>query len=229
MHAIVAWKVIGDVIFIRNPGSAASGLPNGSNIDSLTLDNYVVYVNGSGIAAGDQLDSNYQFLLAGGTYTYASAITNSTATTARGAAHSPVEFVITDPLGRRLGFNPTIALSYREIPDSIYDRIPFVVSPDGTLTAIPGVTAPIDFEIGTLVDGSYALDVYGIGTGDWSINLGLNGSNGFDPNQYLFSGVASPTSHEQFSFSVPEPSALLLSVFGFGVLLSNRRTRTNST
>jgi hypothetical protein len=227
-HAIVAWKVQGDQIFIRDPGSSRSGLPLDRAVDSLTLDDYISYVNGSVETAAFRLDSDFQFLL-GGQYTYARAITNNTASTVRGAAHSPVEFVITDPLGRRLGFDPTLAFSYHEIPNSIYERLSFIISPDGELMPANGDDAPIDFELGTLVGGTYTLDVYGIGAGDWSINLGLNDSTGFDPNQYLFSGVASSTSHQQFSFSVPEPSALLFSLFGLGVLLSKRRMRTNGT
>jgi Lectin C-type domain len=227
-HAIVAWKVQGDEIFIRDPGSARSGLPLDRHIDSLTLDDYVSYVNGSVETAAFRLDSNFQFLL-GGQYTFARPVTSATPSTVRGAAHSPIEFVITDPLGRRFGFNPTLSVTYDEIPDSIYERVSFIISPDGELMPTSGTDAPIDFELGTLVSGTYTLDVYGIGVGDWSINLGLNDSSGFDPDQFLFSGVASSTSHQQFTFFVPEPTTLFFSFLGLGVLLSKRRMRTNGT
>ncbi len=227
-HAIVAWKVQGDQIFVRDPGSSLSGLSLARDIDSLTLDDYVSYVNGSVTNAAFRLDTDFHFLL-GGQYTYAHAVTNNTASTVRGAAHSPVEFVITDPLGRRLGFDPSLSFSYHEIPNSIYERLSSIISPDGELMPTDSNNAPIDFELGALVDGTYTLDVYGIGAGDWSVNLGLNDSTGFDPNQYLFSGVASTTSHQQYSFSVPEPGTLLFSLFGLGVLLSKRRRQGNGT
>lgn len=210
-HAIVAWRVEGEQIFIRNPGSSRSGISSDRDIDSLTLDDYVAYVNGSVETVSFRLDSDYQFLL-GRMYSYAKAITNSTAFTARGAVHSPIEFVITDPLGRRVGFNPVSVQAFQEIPSSLYERSSFIITPEGDLMPNASTHAPIDFEIGTLVEGTYTLDIYGIDTGAWSFNLGVNDASGFNPKQIYFSGIASNTTHEQFTFQITRPSLSLRDV-----------------
>lgn len=210
-HAIVAWRVEGDQIFIRNPGSSRSGIASDRDIDSLTLNDYVAYVNGSVGTLSFRLDSDYQFLV-GRMYSYAKAITNNTAFTARGAVHSPIEFVITDPLGRRVGYNPVSIQTFQEIPASLYERTSFIITPEGELMPNAGTHAPIDFEIGTLVEGTYTLDIFGIDTGEWSFNLGVNDASGFNPKQISSSGIASNTTHEQFTFQITKPSLALRDV-----------------
>jgi hypothetical protein len=210
-HAIVAWRSQDNQIFIRNPGSLRSGISSERNIDSLTLDDYIDYVNSSVSNLSFRLDFDYQFLL-GRMYTYARAITNSTAFTARGAVHSPIEFVITDPLGRRVGFNPVIGQEFQEIPSSLYERISFIITPDGELMPSEGAHGPIDFEIGSLVEGTYTLDVFGVGSGEWSFNLGVNDASGFNPKQVNFSGIASNGSISQYTFQIAKPSLALKNI-----------------
>ena len=97
-------------------------------------------------------------------------------------AHSPVELVVTDPLGRRVGFDPRSGTSYSEIPDASYGVDTGVVGGEGVKEAI----------VNTPVDGDYTVDVIGSGTGTYSVE-----GEAYDQNQVLTpivgpSGTTSP-------------------------------------
>ncbi len=82
-------------------------------------------------------------------------------------AHSPVEMVVTDPQGRRLGFDPTSGTSYAEIPDASYGLDGGIAGGDGSGEEIPGVkTAWLNAPI----DGEYTLDVIGTDTGSYGVD-----------------------------------------------------------
>jgi len=219
-HAIIAWKVEDGQIFIRDPGSPRSGLDPTRDLKTLTLDDYVAWVNGSVGNPKFRLDTEYGFLL-DGKYTYAFVKESDSPDRIRGAAHSPIEFVITDPMGRRVGYDPVLGMPYLEIPESDYWRVGSIVAPDGTL--VLDADEPIDFQIGEVLDGAYTLEVFGLGPGSWSINLGIDSVSGFDPRQLVFAGTVDMGSYQRLTFYVPEPAALGLLFIGGLALMRRRR------
>jgi hypothetical protein len=221
-HAVIAWKVEDGQIFIRDPGSSRSGLDPTRDLNTLTLDDYLAWVNGSVGNPQFRLDTEYGFLL-GGKYTYAFVKESDSPDLIRGAAHSPIEFVITDPVGRRVGYDPVLGVSYLEIPESDYWRVGSIVSPDGTF--VLDVDQPIDFQIGDVLDGAYTLEVFGLASGSWSINLGIDSVSGFNPRQFVFAGTVDMGSYQRFTFPVPEPATLSLLAVGLGAIWLKRRRR----
>jgi len=87
--------------------------------------------------------------------------------TLRVSAHSPVELLITDPIGRKSGFDPITNTAWNEIPNSSYtvDSI----EPDN------GANVPVledkFLEIISPLDGNYKVDVIGTGQGSYEINI----------------------------------------------------------
>lgn len=227
-HAIVAYQVVGNQIMIRDPGWANS--PG-------TLDDYIdfvnAYVNSHGKSQyqlknmdGTGTGHDLSWLLtthSSATLTYVEAVSPFSKTIVQGAAHSPIEVVITDPLGRRLGFDPVRGIYYEEIPNSSYfrDLLP-ADAVDALLQQL--LDQPLEFTIGDYVPGQYRFEVFGIGDGPWLVNFGVNDPVfGFDPFQFEWSGTATNGSYQEFSASIlgptlaPEPSIVML--FSSGLVL----------
>ena len=234
-HAIVAYQVVGDQIMIRDPGWIGS--PS-------TLDDYIDFVNNY----VDNVQHKPQWQLTNidktGTghdlswlltnhstaqMTYVEALTPFSKQIIQGAANSPVELVIVDPLGRRLGFDPVHGIHYNEIPDSSYFReLQAADAIDGDPPLTP-VDQPLEFTIGDYISGEYQIDVFGTGDGHWSINFGVSDPvEGFDPFQFALSGTATNGSFQEFMVpvlgpetpvGVPEPSSVVLFIAHCGVLL----------
>jgi hypothetical protein len=90
--------------------------------------------------------------------------------------HSPVELYVTDPQGRRAGYDPVSGAVYNEIPNASYD-------PELGIEDAETGEPPEDFgrslEVYGDVDGQYTLTVTGTATGSytaemWSFDLGGN-------------------------------------------------------
>jgi hypothetical protein len=82
-------------------------------------------------------------------------------------ACSPVDLVITDPQGRRLGFDPASGTSYEEIPDAWYGVDGTIAGGDGSGEILTGVKTAW---LNAPVDGQYALEVIGTGTGMYTVH-----------------------------------------------------------
>src|SRR5258706_1508079 len=87
--------------------------------------------------------------------------------TLRISAHSPVELLITDPLGRKLGFDPTTNTTWDEIPNAFY-TVESLASDDGSNT--PALEDKY-LEIIAPLDGAYTIDVIGTGHGSYEIDV----------------------------------------------------------
>jgi len=102
----------------------------------------------------------------------------------------PINLMLTDPLGRRLGFDPTDGTVRREIPDSIYTR--------------PNVEPQI-LRIGDPMPGPYRVTVTGFGEGLYEFSVDRAGLPGGVP-------LASIRGHtilnqvETYELSVPQNS-----------------------
>ena len=82
--------------------------------------------------------------------------------------HSPVEAFITDPMGRRAGFDPITQTAYNEIPNAFYDQ------DDGyedVETGLPDPNPAKTLEVYGDVDGDYVVTVTGTGTGTYSADI----------------------------------------------------------
>ncbi len=216
-HAIVVDEVTeaGEVM-IKDPGWSAS--PS-------TLRQYVAFVNNHVINAGhpdrvlknaDSFGTGVDFSwLANSRFTYAEALDPFKKKIIMGQANSPVEFVVRDALGRRLGRNPITGELFDEIPGSAYFRELAAAPADGLATELPSEGyGPVYFEIGDIVAGDYTFEVFGLDVGAWSIQFGISDPiRDFNSTQFFFQGTAAPGSIESQVVSVvPEPSSTVLLV-----------------
>jgi hypothetical protein len=90
--------------------------------------------------------------------------------------HSPVELYVTDPLGRRAGYDPVTGTVYNEIPDASYDT---ELGLEDAETGEPPEDFGRSLELYGDADGEYTLSVTGTATGTytaemWSFDLGGN-------------------------------------------------------
>jgi hypothetical protein len=120
---------------------------------------------------------------------------------------SPVELVIRDPLGRRLGFDTESRIAFSEIFNSSY-----VHSSIGTLEGEAGSQlASLQVGIGApenadgvkvgdgdgVVDGQYSVTLIGTGTGPYTIHIASTDKSG-KTSQRVIRGTVTPGSHELF-------------------------------
>ena len=80
----------------------------------------------------------------------------------------PIEILVTDPLGRRMGVDPRTGTNFNEQPSGSYERTNGWVDPLGQ-------AAPEDdqkrYWTRNPIDGVYAVEVIGTGTGDWTLDV----------------------------------------------------------
>ena len=80
----------------------------------------------------------------------------------------PIELVITDPLGRRMGVDPRTGVNHNEQPTGSYERTNGWADPLGT---VPAEDDQKRYWTRNPVDGVYAIEVIGTGTGDWTLDV----------------------------------------------------------
>lgn len=83
------------------------------------------------------------------------------------SAHSPVELLVTDPLGRKTGYDPTTGTSWNDIPNTSYTID--AVAPDGGLGSETPEEVKTLFVYGS-IDGQYTVEIFGTGQGSYTIN-----------------------------------------------------------
>lgn len=85
------------------------------------------------------------------------------------SAHSPVEFVVTDPAGRKAGYDPRTGTTVDEIPGAVYETIELGPS-DGAVAGVESSVFP-QMMIPAPEDGEYTTEVIGTGSGDYTLQL----------------------------------------------------------
>ncbi len=86
--------------------------------------------------------------------------------TLRISAHSPVELLVTDPLGRKSGFDPTTNTTWNEIPNAIY--VEQSLAPDDG-SSVPALENKF-LDISSPLDGDYVIEMIGTGEGPYEID-----------------------------------------------------------
>lgn len=86
--------------------------------------------------------------------------------------HSPAEFYVVDPQGRRTGLDPITNISYEEIPNASYGDIGHDDDTDITDTS-GGSVDPVtkEFYVGRPVDGEYTIVVTGTAQGSYTMEI----------------------------------------------------------
>jgi hypothetical protein len=92
------------------------------------------------------------------------------------SAHSPVELLVTDPQGRKSGYDPIGGVTWAEIPGAYY----FVntLAPDGGSGLDLDAVHSKDMVIASPLDGDYSVEILGIDNGDYQVyatSLNLSG------------------------------------------------------
>lgn len=146
--------------------------------------------------------------LAGANYTFARETNSASAQPAiKGKVNSPVELVITDSYGRRVGYDPTSDTRYAEIPNSIYSREEEIAPADDSPFVTGQRYGHLIFRLGEFVQGLYNIKIFGLDAGIWSVQFGVEdpllGSN---PWRYSLAGIAEFGSRETFSQYVEGPN-----------------------
>jgi hypothetical protein len=240
-HAVVAWKVENGEIYIRDPGWLADNLATqypGLTMDNLTLDHYIQAMNNSldaGEAAfavtGQTVEGQPDLaFLQSQRYTFAQRVTPMTDDALTGVANSPIDFIITDAQGRRMGYDPTFdngdgtfGKYYDEIPEGSYYHLDTNVGAFDD-TTVPTET-PIVFFLPDPDAGKYGITVFPTGPGDYSIEFGLGVGSDYDPLQYRLTGDNNDGNPDQFFFNiVPEPATGVMLLL-LALPLRRRRTR----
>ena len=106
-------------------------------------------------------------------------------------AHSPIHLVVTDPRGRKEGYDPIRNTTWNEIPDAAYIS-ENISNPDGTTspeTKLLYIPDPIY--------GTYQTEVIGYDTGNYEVDIVKTTSS--ETTQETYSGIASPSSEDQLS------------------------------
>ena len=80
----------------------------------------------------------------------------------------PIEIVVTDPLGRRMGVDPRTGVNHNEQPTGSYERTNGWADPLGIS---PAEDDQKRYWTRNPVDGVYAIEVIGTGTGDWTLDV----------------------------------------------------------
>ena len=119
------------------------------------------------------------------------------------SALSPIHLLVTDPLGRKSGYDPRTDKTWDEIPDAGY-TIDNIAEPDGTTleeTKILLLTHPIA--------GDYDIEAIGYYSGQYDVNVVMLNHLGGSERKY-YSGVATDNSSDVFNFTYNPGSMVFL-------------------
>jgi len=110
-------------------------------------------------------------------------------------ANGPVEFILTDPQGRRTGFNPTTNTWFQDIPTSDYGTYLTCDEQNFSFCDPPNK----QLNMANQMDGQYTLDVIGTGSGDFRVEVTTSDAAG-NWISHVFEGTMAPGHISQFNF-----------------------------
>lgn len=138
------------------------------------------------------------------------------------ALHSPVEFIVTAPDGKKTGYNPVTHISYSEIPESEY-------APDTLSTTDDvGMQEQKLFSVHNPLPGEYGVQV--IGTGNGTYDLEVTKSNGDNIEKLpIITGNALTNQTDIYELNNEENAEIIRKVaIDFPVFYGNKKSITTS-
>jgi hypothetical protein len=141
--------------------------------------------------------------------------------------NSPVEIVLTDPLGRRVGLDPALG-AFAEIPGATYTS---EVSYDSIEDPVTGVSEPVwgtleprkNADVLDALTGPYTLEVIGTGTGSYAITV--TGTGDLEPDLPYITGTTVLGQRQTFNIGmVPRARIDVLTSPQVGMPLNFRLT-----
>jgi hypothetical protein len=118
------------------------------------------------------------------------------AASVRMTAHSPINLLVTDPIGRQVGYDPISHSVVNEIPYATYSG--------------PG-SEPQEIVIPNSINGTYEVDAIGTDTGPYTISVESLDSNSSVIDRDTWEGVASPDEQYNETLSLDPDGSFVLS------------------
>jgi uncharacterized delta-60 repeat protein len=112
--------------------------------------------------------------------------------------HSPVQLLVTDPLGRRAGYDPSTGTISEDMPLSSYGVEAGTGDDDGLLPPLPD--RPY-FEQSESLGGTYSIQAIGIGDGPYELIVTHVADSG-ETTEQILTGIAAPGSVDVFQVQV---------------------------
>ena len=128
--------------------------------------------------------------------------------------YSPGELLLTDPQGRRLGFDPIKGITYKEIPNGSYAGEGLVDDSDPNADPEGDPSYHEEIYIHRPIDGDYHLKVIGTETGTYSLIIRTMDTDfGLSEKNFLYLSIA-PNSIHSYSFTYSKAIGSKTKVFG---------------
>jgi len=125
-----------------------------------------------------------------------------------------IHFVVTDPLGRRAGFNPNTGTSYTEIPGAAYGEQSIDTPADPGFTPSTAVDERYFISSQDVPPGSYDIQVFSINGGSYYLDHRSFDSSGMTNDSHfstgtLTAGNSTTATINHVTTTVPRPNAVL--------------------
>lgn len=130
----------------------------------------------------------------------------------------PVEFILTDPRGRRTGFDPVSNTAYQEIPTSAYSTAIYRNEQDFSIPDPPPFKS---LDMANQIAGQYTLNVIGTGSGNFTVEVTASDATGNWITQ-TYSGTTAPGVSSQFTF---QGAIATFAAFSANVAIKNSKNQ----
>ena len=124
------------------------------------------------------------------------------------SAHSPVELLVTDELGRKSGYDPETNIYWDEIPEAEYSI--------STIVSIETIEAELPISKNLMIyipiDGQYKIEVFGTGEGSYEIDAYASDWQGRVSSR-VFLGEAQSGSYENYIISYSSTDGVNSKIF----------------